>query len=138
MMIPPATKHRRRQQGGRDHLVPGAGAEIREVKTGKFARLFRNNGTYNEREIVVIPALRVKTSRAIVQLLASKPSLSNKQIAGRLWIKVSSAHRYLSDLASDRIVRFETNDGLKTYFPESDVYDIIVKAGRQSSANRSD
>lgn len=111
--------------------------KVREVRTGKFARLFRNNGAYNGREIVVISALNIKTSRAIVMLLTIEPGLSNKQIAARLGIKTSSAHIYLSDLARDRIVRFEINDRRKMYYLESDVCSIISKTERQPPASRS-
>jgi predicted transcriptional regulator len=110
--------------------------KVREVKTGKFARFFRNNGAYNDREIVVISALNIRTNRAIVSLLATDSGLSNKQIAERLQIKVSLAHVYLSGLVKDHIIRFEKNAQRKQYFLESDVFGIVKKAGGQSS-NRS-
>lgn len=108
--------------------------KILEVKKGKFTRLFRNNGAYSEREIVVISALNIRTSRGIVSLLGAEPGLSNKQIAERLKIKASLAHVYLSDLVRDRIIRFEMREQRKMYFLESDVYSIIKKAGGRSSA----
>lgn len=108
--------------------------KIREIKTGKFARLFRNNGAYNDREIVVISALNIRTNRAIVSLLATDSGLSNKQIAERLKIKASLAHVYLSDLVKDHIVRYEKSERQKMYFLESDVSGIINKSGRRSPA----
>jgi predicted transcriptional regulator len=101
--------------------------KIREIKTGKFARLFRNNGAYNEREIVVISALNIRTNRAIVTLLAKDSGLSNKEIAERLKIKASLAHVYLSDMVRDRIVRSEKSERQKMYYLESDVYAIVSK-----------
>ncbi|HEY3274608.1 MAG TPA: winged helix-turn-helix transcriptional regulator [Methanocella sp.] len=110
--------------------------KIREIKTGKFSRLFRNNGAYNEREIVVISALNIRTNKAIVSLLGEDPGLSNKQIADRLKIKVSLAHVYLSGLVKDHIIRFEKNEQRKQYFLESDVFGIVKKtSGRPSSHN---
>jgi predicted transcriptional regulator len=109
--------------------------KIREVKTGKFARLFRNNGAYSDREIVVISALNIRTNQAIVSLLGQDPGLSNKQIADRLKIKVSLAHVYLSGLVKDQIIRFEKNDQRKQYYLESDVFGIVKKTSGRSSHN---
>jgi predicted transcriptional regulator len=108
--------------------------KIRQVKAGKFLRMFRNNGAYDAREIVVISALNIRTNRAIVSLLGADPGLSNKQIADRLKIKASLAHVYLSGLVKDRIIRFEKNERRKQYYLESDVYGIIKKVGGHSSA----
>ncbi len=109
--------------------------KIRQVKTGKFLRMFRNNGAYDAREIEVISALNIRTNGAIVSLLGVDPGLSNKQIADRLKIKTSLAHVYLSGLVKDRIIRFEKNEQRKQYFLESDVYGILTKAGKQSPAH---
>jgi predicted transcriptional regulator len=105
--------------------------KIRHVKTGKFIRFFRNNGAYSEREVVVISAMHIRTSRAIMRLLDTDPGLSNKQISDRLKIKASLAHKYLQDLASERIIRFEKTDQHKMYYLENDVCDIIKKTGRR-------
>jgi predicted transcriptional regulator len=112
--------------------------KVREVKTGKFARLFRNNGAYTDREIVVISALNIRTNRAIVMLLAAEPGLSNKQISERLEIKVSLAHIYLSHLMRDAIIRSEMSARQKTYYLESDVDGIIKKAGIRPPAGKND
>jgi predicted transcriptional regulator len=106
--------------------------KIRQVKAGKFLRMFRNNGAYDAREIEVISALNIRTNRAIVSLLGADSGLSNKQIADRLKIKTSLAHVYLSGLVKDRIIRFEKNEQRKRYYLESDVYGIIKKTGGQS------
>ena len=70
------------------------------VKIGKFKRLFRNSGAFEEREIAVISALQIRTNRAILFMIRDNPGLSNKQIAGRLNIKESMAHTYLAPLGS--------------------------------------
>jgi predicted transcriptional regulator len=111
--------------------------KVREIKAGKFARFFRNNGAYNDREIVVISALNIRTNRAIVSLLGEDPGLSNKQIADRLKINMSQAHIYLSGLVQDHIIRFEKNEQRKQYFLESDVFGIAKKAGGHSPAHNS-
>jgi predicted transcriptional regulator len=106
--------------------------KIRQVKTGKFLRMFRNNGAYDAREIEVISMLNIKTNRAIVSLLGANPDPSNKQIADRLKIKTSLAHVYLSGLVKDRIIRFEKSEQRKQYYLESDAYGIIKKTSGQS------
>jgi predicted transcriptional regulator len=100
---------------------------IVQVKIGKFMRLFRNSGAYDDREIVVISALHLRTSRAILFLIRDSPGLSNKQIAERLEIKESMAHTYLSGLLKDEIIRYEKNSQQKMYYLESDVEAILVK-----------
>jgi predicted transcriptional regulator len=108
--------------------------KIRQFKAGKFLRIFRNNGAYDDREIEVISALNIRTNRAIVSLLGEAPGLSNKQIADRLKIKASLAHVYLSRLVKDRIIRFEKNEQRKMYYLESDVFGIMKKATGHSPA----
>ncbi len=112
----------------------GLARKIREVKTSKFVRMFRNNSAYTDREITVISALNIRTNGAIVALLGTDPGLSNKQIADRLKIKASQAHIYLADLLRDRIIRFEECDRRKKYYLESDVHAIIEKTGRRPPA----
>jgi predicted transcriptional regulator len=109
------------------------------VKIGKFVRLFRNSGVYDDREITVISALQLRTSRAILFLIRDKPGLSNKQIAEMLDIKESMAHTYLAGLLKDDIIRYEKNGQQKMYYLESDVEAIMVKvasapAGTSSGA----
>jgi predicted transcriptional regulator len=99
------------------------------VKIGKFKRLFRNSGAYDDREIAVIAALRVRTNRAILFLVRDRPGLSNKQIAEMLDIKESMAHTYLASLLKDDIIRYEKNGQQKMYYLESDVEGILVKVG---------
>ncbi len=102
---------------------------IVQVKFMKFVRLFRNSGVYNDREITVISALRIKTCRAIILLLRDEPGLPNKQIAEKLGINESQAHTYLADLLRDDIIRYEKNGQQKMYYLESDVESILVKVG---------
>jgi len=97
------------------------------VKIGKFVRLFRNSGVYDEREITIISALHLRTSRAILFLIRDSPGLSNKQIAERLNIKESMAHTYLTGLLKDEIIRYEKNSQQKMYYLENDVEAILVK-----------
>ncbi len=97
------------------------------VKIGKFRRLFRNSGAYDDREIVVISALQVRTKRAIMFIVRDKPGLSNKQIAEKLTIKESMAHTYLTSLLKDSILRCEKNGQQKMYYLESDVEAILAK-----------
>jgi predicted transcriptional regulator len=101
--------------------------KIQQVKAGKFIRIFRNNGAYDEREIVVISALNVRTSGRIMWLLRKTPGLSNKQIADRLKIKESMAHVYISHLLKDEIVRFEKQEQQKMYYLANDASDIMEK-----------
>jgi predicted transcriptional regulator len=112
---------------------------IVEVKFGKFRRLFRNSGAYDDREITIISALQVRTNRAILLMIRDSPGLSNKQIAERLDIKESMAHTYLSHMLRDSIIRYEKNGQQKMYYLESDVDAILVKvatapAGEKKSA----
>lgn len=98
------------------------------VKIGKFRRLFRNSGAYDDREIMVISAMQVRTKRAIMFIVRDNPGLSNKQIAEKLAIKESMAHTYLASLLKDSILRCEKNGQQKMYYLESDVEAILAKA----------
>ena len=97
------------------------------VKIGKFRRLFRNSGAYDDREIVIISALQVRTKRAIMFIVRDSPGLSNKQIAGKLSIKESMAHTYLTSLLKDGILHCEKNGQQKMYYLEGDVEAILAK-----------
>jgi predicted transcriptional regulator len=109
------------------------------IKIGKFMRLFRNSGSYDDREITVISALHLRTTRAILFLIRDSPGLSNKQIAETLDIKESMAHTYLAGLLKDDIIRCEKNGQQKMYYLQSDVEAILLKvtnapAGQNNSA----
>lgn len=97
------------------------------VKIGKFRRLFRNSGAFDDREIVIISALQVRTKRAILFTVRDNPGLSNKQIAEKLSIKESMAHTYLASLLKDGVLRCERNGQQKMYYLESDVDAILAK-----------
>jgi predicted transcriptional regulator len=101
---------------------------IVQVKIGKFRRLFRNSGAYDDREIAVISALQVRTNKAILFMIRDSPGLSNKLIAEKLDIKESMAHTYLSNMLRDSIIRYEKNGQQKMYYLESDVEAILSKA----------
>jgi predicted transcriptional regulator len=108
------------------------------VKIGKFMRLFRNSGAYDDREIKIISALHLRTSRAILFLIKDSPGLSNKQIAEMLDIKESMAHTYLSGLLKNEIIRYEKNGQQKMYYLESDVEAILIKVtGAHAGQNNS-
>ncbi|HUL62876.1 MAG TPA: winged helix-turn-helix transcriptional regulator [Methanocella sp.] len=109
--------------------------KIIRVKIGKFMRLFRNSGAYSDREITVIAALHVRTSRAIMSLIGERPGLSNKQIAQHLAIKESMAHQYLASLLKDGIVRYEKDGQQKRYFLEEDVDGIMKKLAVKRTDN---
>jgi predicted transcriptional regulator len=109
------------------------------VKFRKFVRLFRNSGAYDDREIAVISVLHVRNSRAMLFLIRDNPGLPNKQIAEKLGIKESMAHKYLSNLLRDGIIRYEKIGLQKIYYLENDVDAILVKvssahAGMSSGA----
>jgi predicted transcriptional regulator len=79
------------------------------VKIGKYRRLFRNSGAYDDREIAIISAMQVRTKLTILFIVRDQPGLSNKQIADKLAIKESMAHTYLASLLKDGILRCEKN-----------------------------
>ncbi len=113
-------------------------SRIVQIKLKKFTRLFRNSGAYNDREIVVFSALKIRTNKAIVQVVREQPGLSNKQIADKLEIKESMTHLYLVHLLKDEIVRYEKQGQQKLYYLENDVEEIMQKmAGKQATQNYS-
>jgi predicted transcriptional regulator len=109
-------------------------SRILQVRLKKFTRLFRNSGAYSDREIVVLSALNIRTNKAIMLLVREQPGLSNKLIAGRLGIKESMAHLYLTRLLKEGIVRYERDGQQKLYYLESDVDDILQKMPGQQAA----
>ncbi len=106
----------------------GTASRIILVRVGKFTRLFRNSGVYDEREIVVLSAMNIRTNRAIVLLIRQKTGLTNKEIADGLEIKESMAHLYLTHLLKDDIIRFVRNGQQKQYYLVDDVEPILKKA----------
>jgi predicted transcriptional regulator len=109
-------------------------SRIVQVKLKKFTRLFRNSGAYDEREIVVLSAMNIRTNMAILLLVKEQPGLSNKLIAEKLDIKESMAHLYLTRLLKEGIVRYVKSGQQKLYFLESDVHEILQKMAEQRSA----
>ncbi|OPY25821.1 MAG: MarR family protein [Methanocella sp. PtaU1.Bin125] len=109
-------------------------SRIVQVKLKKFTRLFRNSGAYNEREIVVLSAMNIRTNKAILLLVKEQPGLSNKQIAEKLDIKESMAHLYLTRLLKEDIIRYEKSGQQKLYYLESDVDEILQKIDVQRTA----
>ncbi|MGA9141739.1 MAG: winged helix-turn-helix transcriptional regulator, partial [Methanocella sp.] len=105
-------------------------SRIIHKKFGKFTRLFRNSGTYNDREIVVLSVLNIRMNKAIVLAVREQPGLSNKQIADRLNIKESMAHLYLKNLLENEIVRYEKDGQHKLFYLASDIEEILQKMSR--------
>ncbi len=71
---------------------------------GKYARYFRNSGTYSLENQLVYSALRRPGIKNILGLLVDRPGLSNREIAGELRMRESAASRYMKELTATGLV----------------------------------
>lgn len=77
---------------------------ISSYDSGKSVRYFENNGRYSEMEKKVFLHLQNPTTRRILEVLASSPEVSRKDIAGVVGIAGPSITWHTKQLAGDGII----------------------------------
>jgi predicted transcriptional regulator len=85
-------------------LVLGMKRRIISFGTGRSMRYFENNGRYNELEKKVFLHLQNPTTRRILEILASSPEVSRKDIAGIVGIAGPSISWHTKRLSCDGII----------------------------------
>ena len=85
-------------------LILGMKRRIVSFGSGKSVRYFENNGRYSELEKKVFLHLQNPTTRRILEILASSPEVSRKDIAGILSIAGPSISWHTKRLSGDGII----------------------------------
>jgi predicted transcriptional regulator len=84
---------------------------------GRYARYFTNSGSHGPDRQLLFSALRRHGIKNILGLLAERPGLSNREIAGELRIQESAASRYMKELMSIGLVERRSKDeGRHAYY----------------------
>lgn len=109
--------------------------KITALRLPKFVRLFQNSNTYSDREKRVIAALKREHSRALILYLAGNPGATNREIAARLTMTESGAHRYIKELLQAGIMSSRREGSYVKYYLEDDVGRIIRRAENPDPAN---
>lgn len=77
--------------------------------TGRYLRYFENNGRYSELAKKMFWHLQNPTARRILEILASSPEVSRKEIAGILGIAGPSITWHTNRMSSDGIITTQRN-----------------------------
>ena len=85
-------------------LILGMKRRIVSFGSGRSLRYFENNGRYNELEKKVFLHLQNPTTRRILEILASSPEVSRKDIAGVVGIAGPSISWHTKRLSGDGII----------------------------------
>ncbi|MGD0079560.1 MAG: winged helix-turn-helix transcriptional regulator [Methanoregula sp.] len=85
-------------------LILGMKRRIVSFGSGRSVRYFENNGRYSELEKKVFLHLQNPTTRRILEILASSPEVSRKEIAGILGIAGPSITWHTKRLSGDGII----------------------------------
>ncbi|MFA4850689.1 MAG: winged helix-turn-helix transcriptional regulator [Methanoregula sp.] len=90
-------------------LILGAKRRIVSFGTGRSVRYFENNGRYSELEKRVFLHLQDPTTRRILEILATSPEVSRKDIAGIMGIAGPSISWHTKRLSGDGIITTTKN-----------------------------
>jgi predicted transcriptional regulator len=85
-------------------LILGMKRRIVSFGSGKSLRYFENNGRYSELEKKVFLHLQDPTTRRILEILASSPEVSRKDIAGMVGVAGPSISWHTKRLSGDGII----------------------------------
>ena len=90
-------------------LILGMKRRIVSFGSGRSVRYFENNGRYSELEKKVFLHLQNPTTRRILEILASSPEVSRKDIAGIVGIAGPSISWHTKRLSGDGIITTSKN-----------------------------
>lgn len=101
--------------------------KISSRKFGRYLRLFKNSGAYNDREQMIVSALKSETARAILFAIQNEPGLTNRQLSQMFDISDSTAHWHTERLLNDGILVNRKDGKLIRFYLEKDVESILPK-----------
>jgi predicted transcriptional regulator len=90
-------------------LILGAKRKIVSFGSGRSVRYFENNGRYSELEKKVFLHLQNPTTRRIIEILATSPEVSRKDIAGIVGVAGPSISWHTKRLTGDGIITLSRN-----------------------------
>ena len=82
---------------------------------GKYIRYFTNSNSYSREQQLVISLFKRGTVGKILCLLASRPGMSNVEIAGEAGIPESITSRYLKELSEMGVVKNSSSGRARAY-----------------------
>jgi len=90
-------------------LILEAKRRIVSFGTGRCIRYFENNGRYNELEKKMLLRMQNPTTRRILEILASSPEVSRKDIAGIMGVAGPTVTWHTKRLSRDGIISTSRN-----------------------------
>jgi predicted transcriptional regulator len=96
-------------------MILGAKRKIVSFGTGRSIRYFENNGRYGEMEKKIFLHLQNPTTRRILEILASSPEVSRKDIAETVGIAGPSISWHTKRLSGDGIITTERKGSAVRY-----------------------
>lgn len=96
-------------------------------KIGKYARVFVNSHTYDEREKLIAAHLHSENSRRIIGALMDSPGISNQALSEKLDMEKSLVYRHVQRLFDDGIITFEREGNHKLYFISQGAKEPLIK-----------
>lgn len=115
-------------------LILGAKRRIVSFGTGRSVRYFENNGRYSELEKMVFLHLQDPTTRRILEILATSPEVSRKDIAGIMGITGPSISWHTKRLSGDGIITTTRNGRGVRYTLCPDGVNIFKRYREQDAA----
>jgi len=104
-----------------------AAHKITTKHINKNVRIFQNSSEYGEKEKIVTSALAVPARKSIILSLMDNPGMTNRQIATMMGISDSGSYQHMKRLLDEKIVSMECDGGIKKYYVNGDVKEILGK-----------
>lgn len=101
--------------------------KISSRKFGRYLRLFKNSGAYNDREQKIVAAFKNETARSILFAIQSEPGLTNRQLSQMFDISDSTAHWHTDRLLNDSILVRRKDGKLIRFYLEKDAENMLLK-----------
>lgn len=89
---------------------------ITTVKTGKFIRLFKNPGIFDNHDKVIVSYLKNETSRMLLLGILENPGITNQDLAESFNLDKSTVHYYLDKFQNSEIIMYVTEGKCKKCF----------------------
>lgn len=111
-------------------------SQITTAKTGKFTRLFRNSGIFNNDEKMIISYLRNETCRNLLLGIMENPGITNRNLAEELSLDKSTVHWYLDKFKNSNIILYVPEGRCKKCFMNPVLEQDLVKLIGSQSPSR--
>jgi predicted transcriptional regulator len=85
-------------------------------RIGKFSRIFRDSGTYDDFEKIVISYLQNPTSRSVLLMVLEQPGITNLEMAERLGVEKGAINWHINKYLRDGLISYRREGKYKRYF----------------------